>query len=875
MNGITYYRLKSDYPGDYTKNCALNGTEVDNNFYVLEGRDVKSISVNGKDIIVTLLNGDNICATGVLDFAKPDDVKSSVINVEFDKLNGVLILKSIDGTTQRIEGFATNENTDFSVSTDNTLCGDGLRNAPLGVAPSAKTGQFKTVKSIINIAEGGALPACGNILGDRYVTCEDISDYGYLYDYRAVREIACELKNTGWRIPTKADWDDLLNAVEPCECDKTHESAIKNKFLGKWAGKLLKSKTMWRNCDCSNSCCDCCDCNNDCDCNYNCNCNNKPNCGCDNDCTCGQDTCFDYSDDPCVGTKECESNCKCEKSCQGDHQGLDAFGFRVTPAGYADDGCNFGYFRERGAFWTATTDQDNTKAYIKRFQYNKDGVYQDVIASNYHLSLRLVKDYNGKNYFDVEEIMDMEYPTLLLPSISKGKSIWTSCNFACGDASLCPMLPNNGQGLTYTRHYFINEWNGFRWVRNEMKQGESVVVAKAPKGKTMVEYRVIGNDLVSVNEMIYNDVMKDITIVTDNLEEKLTERIDSIEKSIETEREERLEVERQLWEGINGETERAQKVEADLWEGIAKEAAAREEVDTQQWTAIENEGTIRQAEDAKIYEALAQEVTDRQAEDAKIYEALAQEVTDRQAEDGKIYEALAQEVADRQSEDGKLHEALAQEVTDRQAEDAKINEALAQETEDRISVDNQQWEAINTEIEERKAADEALQEAINTETEERKAADEALQTAIDTEAATRESEDAKLQEAIDTEAATREAEDVKLQTAIDTEIEERKAADEALQTAIDTEAATREAEDAKLQEAINTETEERTAADEALQEAINAETEERKAKDEEIEGKLLTVEGTEFDPNSGELTLKSAAGTNDIKVQFSFNFGEF
>ena len=506
---------------------------------------------------------------------------------------------------------------------------------------------------------------------------------------------------------------------------------------------------MWRNCDCSNSCCDCCDCNNDCDCNYNCNCNNKPNCGCDNDCTCGQDTCFDYSDDPCVGTKECESNCKCEKSCQGDHQGLDAFGFRVTPAGYADDGCNFGYFKERSAFWTATTDQDNTKAYIKRFQYNKDGVYQDVIPSNYHLSLRLVKDYNGKNYFDVEEIMDMEYPTLLLPSISKGKSIWTSCNFACGNASLCPMLPNNGQGLTYTRHYFINEWNGFKWVRNEMKQGDTVTVAKAPKGKTMVEYRVIGNDLVSVNEMIYNDVIKDVTVITDNLEEKFTERIELVEKSIENEHEERLEVERQLWEGINGEVERAQSVEAELWEGIAKEATSREEVDNQQWTAIENESTTRQSEDAKIYEALAQEVTDRQSEDGKLYEALAQEVTDRQSEDGKLYDAIAQEVNDRQSED------------------AKIYEALAHETEDRISVDNQQWTAINTEIEERKAANEALQTAIDNE------------------------------------------------------------------------------------------------------------TEERKTKDEEIEGKVLTEEGTEFNPNSGELTLKSAAGTNDIKVHFSFNFGEF
>lgn len=740
MNGITYYRLKSDYPGDYTKNCALNGTEVDNNFYVLEGRDVKSISVNGKDIIVTLMNGDNISATGVLDFAKADDIKSSVINAEFDKLNGVLILTSIDGTIQHIEGFATNENTDFSVSTDNTLCGDGLRNAPLGVAPSAKTGQFKTVKSIINVAEGGALPVCGNILGDRYVTCEDISDYGYLYDYKAVREIACELKNTGWRIPTKADWDDLLNAVEPCECDKTHESATKNKFLGKWAGKLLKSKTMWRNCDCSGDC-GCC--------NDECNCTNNSNCGCENDCTCGQDTCFDYSDDPCVGTKESESNCKCESNCQGDHQGLDAFGFRVTPAGYADDGCNFGYFKERSAFWTATTDQDNTKAYIKRFQYNKDGVYQDVIPSNYHLSLRLVKDYNGKNYFDVEEIMDMEYPTLLLPSISKGKSIWTSCNFACGNASLCPMLPNNGQGLTYTRHYFINEWNGFKWVRNEMKQGDTVTVAKAPKGKTMVEYRVIGNDFISVNEMIYNDVMKDVTVITDNLEEKLTERIELVEKSIENEREERLEVERQLWEGI------------------AEEASAREEIDTQQWAAIENESTTRQSEDAKIYEALAQEVNDRQSED------------------GKLYEALAQEVNDRQSEDGKLYEALAQEVNDRQSEDAKIYEALAQETEDRISVDNQQWTVINTEIEERKTVDEALQSSIEAET------------------ATREEEDAKLQAAIDTE------------------------------------------------------------------------SEERKSKDEEIEGKTLTEEGTEFDPNSGELTLKSAAGTNDIKVQFSFNFGEF
>ena len=202
MNGITYYRLKSDYPGDYTKNCALNGSEVDNNFYVLEGRDVKSIGVKDSDIVVTLMNGNKVTAEGVLDFVKSSDMQTGVVNVEFDTMSGILKLKTLDGNIQYIEGFATNENTNFSVATDNTICGDGLRNAPLGVAPSARTGQYKSVKRIIDITSGAELPGCGNVKGDRYLTIEDVSDYGYLYDYRSVRKIANALKTSGWRIPT-------------------------------------------------------------------------------------------------------------------------------------------------------------------------------------------------------------------------------------------------------------------------------------------------------------------------------------------------------------------------------------------------------------------------------------------------------------------------------------------------------------------------------------------------------------------------------------------------------------------------------------------------------------------------------------------------
>ena len=63
INGITYFRKNSPYVGDVTKNCGLDGYEVDNNFFVLEGRDVKSLQVIGNDIVITLLNGDSFRAT--------------------------------------------------------------------------------------------------------------------------------------------------------------------------------------------------------------------------------------------------------------------------------------------------------------------------------------------------------------------------------------------------------------------------------------------------------------------------------------------------------------------------------------------------------------------------------------------------------------------------------------------------------------------------------------------------------------------------------------------------------------------------------------------------------------------------------------------
>lgn len=790
MNGITYYRLKSDYPGDYTKNCALNGSEVDNNFYVLEGRDVKSIGVKDNDIVVTLMNGDKVTAEGVLDFVKSSDIQTGVVNVEFDTMNGILKLKTLDGNIQYIEGFATNENTNFSVATDNTLCGDGLRNAPLGVAPSARTGQYKSVKRIIDIASGSELPSCGNVRGDRYLTIEDVSDYGYLYDYRAVRKIASEIKTSGWRVPTKEDWDNLLNAVEPCDCDRTHGKSDTNKILGKWAGKLLKSKTMWKECGCGGKC-DSCGCGSN---HY------IPSCDCNNNC--GSNTCFNYDDDTCSGTSECgcETKC-CDDSCC-DNRGLDAFGFRATPAGYSDDGCNYGYFRERAAFWTATTNSDNSKAYIKRFQYNSGGVYQDIIASTYHLSLRLVKDYNGKNYFDTESILDMEYPTLLLPSQKHGKMIWMASNLACGNASFCPMLPNNGQNLTYTRHYFINEWDGFRWVRNEMKQGDTVTVEKAPKAKKLVEYRVVGDDLVSVNDMIYNDVMKDVSIIIDDTKTELNNRIDTVEQKVDIETNERCKADEKLQ------------------------------------TSIE-------ALDEKI---------------------------------DKTNEDLAAEVANREAEDKKLSDRI--DTTD--ANLLHTNQVLK----DFSDETNNAFVQINNVI---KTSVDTINQSIMNETDARIKADEALQLAIDKEAEERKKGDEEHQEQSDErynelkEKINENKESIgSLEVKTDKTNEDLATVNNNLATAItNINVAIKQVND-NLVDAVNTinggiatEIQDRKDADQALDDKIEVETVERKSEDEEIRGTILTSEGTEFDKDNGILTLKSKDGTNDIDVQFTFNFGEF
>ena len=504
INGITYFKFKSPYSGDVTKNCALTGPEIDNNFFTLEGRDVKSLTVEDADIVLTLLDGTQIKAK--------DALENVIVNVSYDNENGILKIYYQDGRIEELDGFTTSSPTTIveglnKVSTDETVDGNGTPSKPIGISPLFKTGQYRPVEKIVETKTKHCEENCkchkhkdnkNPKYGERYLVAEKIGTYGFLYNFKDVAQIACDLQkeNSSWRIPTKEDWDDMLNAVELCDSDKDHSKGIPNKYLGRWAGKLLKSKYYWKKDD-------------------------KHGCKMDNEY-------FDNSCD-CDGHNPCKP-IHCGEFTEHNHltnhkdtEGVDKYGFGVLPAGYADDGGNILFFGERAAFWTSTN-MHFTNIFEKRFEYNKANVYQDVIPAQNYLSVRLVKDYDGNNYVGAEDILGQTYPTVLMPSESKGKAVWTAVNLSVTGKHYRELVPNHGQDMTFVTKYFIEEWNGKEWVRNEFKEGDSVVVKESEEGDN-IEYRLVNSKLVSVASQIYENVVSNFEPVIKNLEEKLDAEI--------------------------------------------------------------------------------------------------------------------------------------------------------------------------------------------------------------------------------------------------------------------------------------------------------------------------------------------------------------
>ena len=705
MKGLYFYKLNSPYSEDVTKNCKLTINEIDSNFLSLKDEDIASAEFDkkSKSLVLTRNNGEQLIVDlsdvtydlNVETSCSADEGASITISydgadgnktVTFDHIVTVDNLRSVIGSDLLTK-----------VITDGTLKGDGTISSPLGLSGTEKSGMIAPVKGRLDLTKGGKLPEVAK-LGTRYITIEYVNDYGYLYNGEALAKIteSLEKEGKGWRVPTKADFDVLLNSIEPCDY-QNHNSAKCHIDLGLVAGKYLKTECGWLgepDCECTST---------------------APMTGCSvQDQVSSEDTDYVEGEQNIEITDEPNLNPE-------SYQGVDKYGMGILPSGNAIlDAFNrpqANYFKEKSFFWTSThvhgdIDQD---VYVKVFDWNKTTVSQAAECPSPYYSVRLVKDYDGSNYFDSEYIDGVLYKTILFP---KSRQVWLATNYAKNEGfetSGVPMITdvNNGEVLEKRKALFVNEWNGEYWEKRALNEGETVVVENPcfdsegdqvrtvcwldqegvkhcvdvtiPKEtQSNVEYRVYTTDgcnkeLVNTDDIVVERI---VNIMTPMIEDERNERV---------------------------------KGDEQLWSALEQEAAARTDVDNQQWAAINAEADARKAVDEQLWDAIGKEASARAEVDNQQWDAIGKEAEARKQVDNELWNAINQEA------------------------------------EARTEVDNQQWEAINQEIGRATAAEEALDAKIDAEIERAKKAEKALEDAILEEGAKREEEDAKLNEKIDAE----------------------------------------------------------------------------------------------------------------------------
>ena len=506
MNGLYYYKLVSEYPEDITKNCKLSINEIDSNFKTLKDFDIKTAEfVRGEDckkadgtLVITRNNGDKIIVP--LDVSVCEDRNLTydlkVSATECEKSGTTLTISYKDDAkddegnpivhTVTIENIITKDNlidvlgSDIltKVISDSSLRGLGTMSSPLGIAGTEKTGMLAPAIKLLDLTDGSELPE-DTKLGTRYVTKEYVNDYGYLYNGAGVEKISQILDNEYekkqiykevdgreyyWRVPSKADWDALLDSIEPCKY-RNHKTAQCHIELGKLAGKFLKSDCGWINSE------------------YECTCDGKiPYDGCSViEGEGSYDDIFDFSN---------LSDIPEDKKI--DPVGIDKYGMSIRPAGIGGFKKStatpfYEGYRYTAAFWTTTILAPGQDTYVKMFNDDMSGVWQVAECPDPYYSVRLVKNYDGNNYRETEYINGVLYRCILMPESGQ---IWLASNFADKKGFITmdnrisgeiPELlePNGGVGMVEKRiEMFINEYNGRYWEKKIMDEGMTIVIER-------------------------------------------------------------------------------------------------------------------------------------------------------------------------------------------------------------------------------------------------------------------------------------------------------------------------------------------------------------------------------------------------------------
>lgn len=861
INGVKYFKLQSNYPGDYTKNCGLLGQEIDENFYFLRSNDIDKMSVENGILTLTRVDGDTLSA----DISMP-------YTFEFDQKTGKLIITDGNGDVQILEGFVV-EGKDVRVATDATLDGDGTSQNPLRISEVEKTGTYSPANEFLDMAvydyyelvcfmpdeetkvyyyveytgstegidfieypevptehvpwnspkyikvrEDIELPDPTHLgKGYRIVTKETIDNFGLLYNFEGVKKIkeALEAKGSTWRVPTRRDWALMLNAAEYCEDDRNHDTKCVNEWTGKNAGARAKSLGM--------------------------NSDKLP--------------------------KEKQGLWKWTNRLEN---GLPVYGednlpnvgdntFRVYPVGYADGSrgvedkdFDLEAFSKRATYWSSTPvncndDNCSSNVFTRTFAYDTRMVLQESSKPSSRMSLRLVRDYvpGQMNVSEVEDILGYSVPCVFISNSETGyNKIWTSINIGFKDPQFSGVTSQEWSASTVIERgqevvYYINEWDGLRWIKKQMHEGDSIVLLDGGKDES-------GNTIYNHEWRIYKYEGSTEPVLVDTaeaLKEEFQEEIDELHEEIDNEVSARTQADEALQEQIDeisGLTESIVIVEVEPTSSDVLKSYELHINDEKKGVTIDipKDKTIKEITlghmGATVNEETG-EITDGPAEND---EAL---LIVYQNQDGKyslVEIDLEHFIIEDEFKDGL-------EVTDNVVK-VKIDEsseAFLTVGPDGVKLSGVQTaidEAVATEKERAEAAEQALDVKIDAETARATEAEQALDTKINEEVARAEAAEQVLDEKITAETERAEAAEQALDSKIDSEIERATAAEEALDTKIEEETVRAIAAETALDAKIDAETERATEAEQALDEKIDAEIARATERENEIEAKLDT-----------------------------------
>ena len=262
LKGVLYFKLDSGttgpenwFVGDRTKYCGLLGNEIDQNFYFLRAMDIESaytITEGNRKYLILKRFG---CDWGL----KVDLTDEGLYNHIFWVEDGYIHVKYPDGTEDCFrDNHGEGEPVKFLVDGDNvrivtnsTIDGDGTFKHPIGVDPAYLTGTYAPADFFADLTcTAATLDDFKNIgNGHAVVTKENANRFGALYTYDQAenlnRELASVYGEGGWRVPTKEDWAKLLNWAEDRDEYRNHDSDQIGKNFGCVAGARLKSENFW------------------------------------------------------------------------------------------------------------------------------------------------------------------------------------------------------------------------------------------------------------------------------------------------------------------------------------------------------------------------------------------------------------------------------------------------------------------------------------------------------------------------------------------------------------------------------------------------------------------------------------------------------